>query len=118
VAEICVTKNNSYRRGGFSPQQWVTGRLQRQAGSMMDEEEFPDLGSLEVTASDGAGSFARLSAIREASKKAFMKLDCSSKVARAVLRRAAPLPGNYDQGDLVCYRRRPRIGTLLVRHVR
>ena len=77
---------------------------------MMDEEEFPDLGSLEVTASDGTGSFARLSAIREASKKAFMKLDCSSKVARAVLRKAAPLPGNYDQGDLVCYRRRPRIG--------
>jgi hypothetical protein len=37
-------------------------------------------------------------------------MDCGSRVARAILRRSAPLPGNYQVGDLVSYRRRPRAG--------
>ena len=33
-----------------------------------------------------------------------MKQDCSRRVRSAILRSAAPLPGRYQAGDLVCYR--------------
>ena len=91
VAEICSIKNNGYRKGGFTARQWVTGRLQRIPGSQMDEDEFADVGALEVTASDGTSTFARLASIRESAKATFMKVDCGSRVARAILRRSAPL---------------------------
>lgn len=110
TAEICSIKNNGYRKGGFTAQQWVTGRLQRVPGSQMDEDEFADVGSLEVTAADGTSAFARISTVRESAKTTFMKMDCGSKVARAILRRSAPIPGNYQVGDLISYRRRPRAG--------
>jgi hypothetical protein len=110
IAEVVKTKNNLYRRGGFAPQQWVTGRLQRVPGSTLDEEEFADLGSLAVTASDGTAEFGRQASIRESARKHFAKIDCGSKVARALLRKSAPIPGEYQVGDLISYRRKPRIG--------
>ena len=43
--------NESTRKGGFAPVQWVLGRFPRCVGSIHDEEEFAKLGVLtdEVT---------------------------------------------------------------------
>ena len=110
LAELSSVKNSNYRRGGYAPQQWVTGRLVREPGTMMDEEEHTDLGALELTASDGVAPFSRNLAIRSAARIRFAKLDCSARSARALLRKAAPLPGHFDLGDIVSYRRRSRVG--------
>ena len=34
-----------------------------------------------------------------------MEADCSKRVARAYLRKTAPVVQNYSVGDLVCFRR-------------
>ena len=34
--------------GGYTPSQWVIGRTPRTPGSLLDEEEFADLGVLEL----------------------------------------------------------------------
>ena len=38
-------------------------------------------------------------------KKAFAEPDCSSKLAKLVLRKSAPVPGDYTVGYIVCFRR-------------
>ena len=70
----------------------------------MDEQDHADLGVLQGQL-DGPSQFARRTQLRTAARKAFVKEDCGRRVARAVLRKAAPLPGDYCAGDLVCYQR-------------
>ena len=41
------TKNGEIRHGGFTPEQWVVGKSTRVPGSMIDEDEFGQLGVLE-----------------------------------------------------------------------
>ena len=48
---------------------------------------------------------ASLHKAREEAKKAFMHLDTSKRVQRALLRNAKPLPYTYSVGDVVCFRR-------------
>ena len=38
-------------------------------------------------------------------KKAFVELDCSKRVQRALLRNAQPIYENYEVGGIVCFRR-------------
>ena len=65
------------RHGGYSPSQWVLGKTPR----------------------------GLLHKAREEAKKAFMHLDTSKRVQRALLRNAKPLPYTYSIGDVVCFRR-------------
>eukprot|EP00973_Karenia_brevis_P085247 11832235-Karenia_brevis.AAC.1 len=44
-------------------------------------------------------------AMRQEAKKAFMELDSSQRVARAMLRKAAPIVGDYRVGDLISFQR-------------
>ena len=43
--------------------------------------------------------------MRLACKKGFAETDCSMRVVKVILRKAAPLPGDYAVGDLVCFKR-------------
>ena len=110
AVEVDSTKNEMSRVGGFSPSQWVLGRLPRVPGSQFDDEEAYDLGVLANVAEDGSDEFSRQSVIRATARKAFAEHDVGSRTARAVLRKAAPLAGEYQVGDVVCFRKRPTDG--------
>ena len=103
VAEDVSIKNNLNRNGGFSPSQWVFGTLPRGPCDQFDEQEFADLGPLQGQLEPGT-AFARRAELRASARKAFIREDCGWRVARAVLRKAAPLVGEYVTGDVVCYR--------------
>ena len=49
--------------------------------------------------------FAERMAYRHEAKKAFVKADSSSRIARALLRKAAPRVSNWQVGDLVSFQR-------------
>ena len=104
VAEAVSTKNNLSRNGGFSPSQWVFGTLPRGPGDQFDEQEFADLGPLQGQLEPGT-AFARRAELRASARRAFIREDYGRRVARAVLRKAAPLVGEYATGDIVCYRK-------------
>ncbi|CAE7211787.1 RE1 [Symbiodinium sp. CCMP2592] len=103
MLEAQVAKNEFMRVGGFSPTQWVLGRLPRGVGHVLDEEELGQLGVLSGR-SDATTAFGRQAEFRHTARKAFVHEDCSRRVRKTVLRKAAPLPGKYQAGDLVCYR--------------
>ena len=49
AAEVNCTKNDMSRVGGFSPTQWVLGRLPRRgAGFQGDDEGSADVGSMQA----------------------------------------------------------------------
>ena len=100
-----VEKNEAVRRGGFSPSQWVLGRAPRGVGHLLDEDELGQLGALHPKEDDAAGDFAIRSKYRLSARKAFVKEDCGRKASAALLRKAAPIMGAYEPGDLVCYRK-------------
>ena len=102
--ECCLTKNSMLRHGGYSPSQWVLGKTPRGPPSFMEEDNGSDLGSFEDQV-DPESRFALLHKAREEAKKAFMHLDTSKRVQRALLRNAKPLPYTYSIGDVVCFRR-------------
>jgi hypothetical protein len=110
AAEVIAAKNDMIKRGGFSPAQWVLGKAPRGVGHLLDEEELGHLGVLESQA-DGETVFGMRAAYRHTSRKAFVKEDCGRRAAAALLRKAAPLPGKYDAGDLICYRRENQANT-------
>ncbi len=109
AAECTSSKNSMSRNGGFSPSQWIFGTLPRGPGDQLDEEEFADLGALTGQLDSGT-HFARRSEFRASARRAFVREDCRRRVARAVLRKAAPLAGNYGVGDPLCATE----GTILV----
>ena len=104
IAEAVSTKNNLSRNGGFSPSQWVFGTLPRGPGDQFDEQEFADLGPLQGQLEPGT-AFARRAEHGASARRGFIREDCGRRVARAVLRKAAPLVGEYATGDVVCYRK-------------
>ena len=104
LAEAVSTKNNLSRNVGFSPSQWVFRTLPRGPGDQFDEQEFADLGPLQGQLEPGT-AFARRAELRASARRAFIREDCGRRVARAVLRKAAPLVGEYATGDIVCYRK-------------
>ena len=112
IAEAVSTKNLS-RNGGFSPSQWVFGTLPRLPGDQFDEQEFADLGPLPGQLEPGT-AFARRAELRASARRTFIREDCGRRVARAVLRKAAPLVREYAKGDIVCFSQgRPRMVTRL-----
>lgn len=98
------TKNDTIKHGGFSPAQWVLGKASCGVGHLLDEDERAQPGILE-SLHDPAGEFSLQRTCRLTSRKAFVKEDCRKRASRALLRKAAPSPGNYSAGDLVCFRR-------------
>ena len=104
IAEAVSTKNNLGRNGGFSPSQWVFGTLPRGPGDQFDEQEFADLGPLQGQL-EPSTAVARRAELGASARRALIREDCGRRVARAALRNATPLVGEYATGDIVCYRK-------------
>jgi hypothetical protein len=95
LAEALSTKNSQSRIKGFTPCQWVFGKLPREPGMASDEKM--DMGVIEAMA-DERDEFAKVNEIREEARKAFIKEDLSRRVAKALLRKAAPINKEYGVG--------------------
>ena len=50
---------------------------------------------------------------RQASRESFIKWDCGTRVQKAYLRNAVPVPGPYKEGDIISYCRRNNIGNTI-----
>ena len=100
----CTTKNSLLRHGGYSPAQWVLGKAPKGVPSLMDEEGHADLGAIQ-DAIDPESRFALQHQARAEAKKAFVHMDTSKRVQRALLRNAKPIPHEYTVGDIVTFRR-------------
>eukprot|EP00959_Pyramimonas_sp_CCMP1952_P095530 1997340-Pyramimonas_sp.AAC.2 len=98
------------RVGGFAPAQWVLGKVPCVPGNHFDDEEAFDLGVLANVAEGGADEFSRQAAIRASARNAFAERRLGSGAAAAALRKATPLAGYYQVGDVVCSRKRPTDG--------
>ena len=109
LSEALNAGNEMSRTGGFAPSQWVLGRLPRNPGAQGDEDEFADVGTIQGQV-DGFTAFGHNASYRASARKAFVKYDCGLRVSKAFLRKAAPVPGNYQVGDLVSFCREPRKG--------
>ena len=107
--ETLATKNPMGRVNGYSPSQWVLGKNRRCPGSMTDLEEAGNLGVLEESL-DPSARFHLNHAARMAAQKAFVHLDTSSRIQRALLRNAAVQDKTFNVGDLVVYRRDNQVG--------
>ena len=90
------------RHGGFAPAQWVLSRLPRNPATMGDEDECLDVGALQAHA-DGPITFGVQSHYRAKAREAFVRWDCCERVRRATFRKAAPVVGSYQVGDIVSY---------------
>ena len=102
--ESCLTKNSLLRNGGYSPSQWVLGKTPREAPPLVPEDQFADLGAIQDQV-DRESRFAFQHQARLEAKKAFIHLDTSKRVQRALLRSAKPIPQTYSVGDVVYFRR-------------
>ena len=102
--EVLVAKNTMTRSNGYSPSQWVLGKNPCAPGSVTDLDEAGNLGVLEA-AWDPSAEFYLNHQSRMAAQRAFVHLDTSSRIARALTRNAA-MQGNleYQVGDVVVYR--------------
>ena len=56
----------------------------------------------------GTCEFAKIAALRLEARKAFVHLDASRRLRAAALRKAAPVPRDYEVGDYVCYHKSKR----------
>ena len=73
-------------------------------GSVTGMSESADMGVIEAKTGPSV-AYHKVHAARMAAQRAFVHLDTSSRVARALTRNAAPQHKEYVVGDLVCYRR-------------
>ena len=67
-------------------------------------QSWADLGANEDRC-DPESKFTLVHEARAAARRAYVHLDCSKRVQRALLRNARTLPGEYQIGDVVCFRR-------------
>ena len=104
LQECTSTKNQMQRTNGYSASQWVLGNQPRMPGSVTDMSESADLGVIEAK-TDPNVAYHKVHNARMSAQRAFVHLDTSSRVARALTRNAAPQHKEYAVGDLVCYRR-------------
>ena len=76
---------------------------------LVDEDECLDVGALRAHA-DGPTAFGVQLRYRANGREAFVRWDCGERGGRAALRKAAPVVGSYQVGDIVSYCREPRAG--------
>ena len=107
LAEALGTVNELSRHGGVAPSQWVISRLPRTPGCQGDEVEAAGIGAIQSHV-DGPAEFAIQTRYRQLARKSFDRWGCGEKMARAVLRKAAPLQSRV--GGVVSYCRQPRTG--------
>ena len=104
ITQVLSVENDSARVGGFSPSQWVLGRAPRGVASLMSEEDHAQLGAIQAR-HDPSSIFALQHLARIEAQKAFVHLDCSRRVQRALTRNASVFDREFNIGDLVTFRR-------------
>ena len=104
LSQACMVKNEQNRVGGFSPSQWVLGKGPWEAPSIVSEEQWAQLGAIEAKY-DSTSIFALQHQARMEAQKAFVHLDCSRRVRKALLRNASTIKRTYSVGDSVVFRR-------------
>jgi hypothetical protein len=111
IAECICAINELARHGGFAPVQWVIGKLPRNPATVVNEDEYADIGAMQAHL-DGPTAFALQAEYRLNARKEFVKYDCGKRVQRGILRNATPINGPYKVGDIISYCRRARAGEL------
>ena len=101
VTQAAETKNNLSSIGGFTPSQWVLGRLPKNGiFNQKDEEEFITFDE------DPHTTFNRRNVMREAARTAWMQEDSTRRVKAALLRKGGSEEAVYKTGDFVAFMRR------------
>ena len=77
--------------------------------ALVSEDQFADLGAIGDQV-DPESRFVFQHQARLEAKRAFIHLDTSKRVQRALLRSAKPIPQTYSVADVVCFRRDNRPG--------
>ncbi|CAE7670799.1 RE2 [Symbiodinium microadriaticum] len=107
VIEATSVKNNRIHHGGFTPCQWVLGRLPLESDALTNLGADGHLG-VHQEIEDGSSTFAKQLQIRNAARQAFAQTDSASRIRSAMLRKSTPARGPYVVGDLVCFHRKDR----------
>ena len=68
--------NDNIRKEGYSPSQWLLGKMPRDVHSIYDEDEMANLGVISERL-DPESAFQRKTEMRLACKRAFAENDCS-----------------------------------------
>ena len=95
--------NDGTRKGGYSCSQWVLGKFPRRYHDLISGENSISQVSEKLNPDS---EFQDRIEMRAACKKAFAKTDCSRRVARCILRKAAPVTMQYAVGDLISFKRK------------
>lgn len=101
VTQAAEAKNGMASLGGFTPSQWVLGRLPRNGIFNQEEEE-----ELVVFDEDPHSTFNRRNLMRETARAAWMQEDSSRRVRAAMLRKGGSEEAVYKTGDFVAFMRR------------
>ena len=78
-------KNTTARHSGFSPSQWVLGENPRGIPNFLNEEAIANLGAIQDQV-DPESVFNLQHAARAEARRAYVQLDTSKRVQRAMLK--------------------------------
>ncbi|CAE7699666.1 unnamed protein product [Symbiodinium sp. CCMP2592] len=107
VSQCAATKNSSYLHEGYVPAQWVLGKIPSDVTSLLSEAAGTQLGIHQMI-DDPQDEFGQRLLTRQWAKEAFVYVDTSQRIRKAMLRQSHPIRGPYQTGDLVNYFRRGR----------
>ena len=108
-SEATRVKNTLLNQHGYSPSQWVMGFQPGDVTSLANNDPNEQLGNHQVLidAEDGAQDiYAKQLLIRQWAKEAYIRMDTSQRVRRALLRKSVPMRGPFKTGDLVCFNKK------------
>ena len=105
LVHVFNAKNSLSRVKGYSPEQAVLGIAKRLPGSVVSSQ---GVGSITLAEGTGPESEAFRASLerRSSARRAFIEVDNSSSLRRALLRRTRPMRGPFEIGVLVLYWRR------------
>ncbi|CAE7462138.1 GIP [Symbiodinium sp. CCMP2456] len=104
ATEVNNAKNQLRNKDGYSPRQWVFGVNPRIPGDVVDEEN--NLAAMSHLTVDAR--VQRMNAVRQAARVAFIQVQTSQSVQRALLHRSRVKKTHYEPGDLVFIYREKR----------
>ena len=84
------TKNDSMRKGGIAPSQWVIGKYPRRPGGLYEEEEWGQLGVMQAQ-NESAAEFGMRTKQRLEARKVMVQIDGGRRFRQSQLNRAVPL---------------------------
>ena len=106
-SEAARSKNVLLNHAGFSPAQWVLGHTPEDLTSLMEHDPLQQLGVhqglVDAEEKTPQESFMIQLLIRQAAKEAYVQVESSQKIRKAMLRKSTPIRGPYRTGDLICF---------------